>query len=323
MKAIVITEPGSPEVLKTEDRPIPLLSAEEVLIKVMASGVNRPDVLQRQGKYPAPPGAPSDIPGLEVAGIIESISETNSTWRVGDRVCALVSGGGYAEYVVAKEAHCLPIPDGYTYIEAAGLPETVYTVIHNVFQLGALSNGESLLIHGGSSGIGTTAIQLAKARGAQVFATAGTDEKCQACLDLGADRCINYRQADFAEILGANSVDVILDMVGGSYFEKHVRLLKPDGRMVSINAMEGRQGRLDILAMMVKRLIITGSTLRSRSHEFKAELTKEVRAMVWPLIAEGKFSPVIYKTFPLKEAESAHTLMESSKHIGKIVLTTT
>lgn len=289
----------------------------------MASGVNRPDILQRQGKYPAPSGAPPDIPGLEVAGIIESMGDTTSSWRIGDQVCALVSGGGYAEYVVAKAAQCLPIPNGYTYIEAASLPETVYTVIHNVFQLGALSSGESLLIHGGSSGIGTTAIQLAKSWGARVFATAGTEEKCQACLDLGADQCVNYRQADFEEILGANSIDVVLDMVGGPYFEKHVRLLRPDGRMVSINAMEGRQGRLDILAMMIKRLIITGSTLRSRSPEFKATLTKEVHAKVWPLIAEGKFSPVIYKTFPLKEAGAAHALMESSMHIGKIVLTTT
>ncbi|NND05031.1 MAG: NAD(P)H-quinone oxidoreductase [Saprospiraceae bacterium] len=321
MKAIVVKKSGPPEALELAERSQPNPASNEVLIRVKAAGVNRPDILQRQGKYPAPPGSPQDIPGLEVAGIIEALGNQVKTWKIGDQVCALVSGGGYAEYSVANAAHCLPIPKGFTFIEAAGLPETVFTVIHNVFDLGGLSNGETFLVHGGSSGIGTTAVQLAKAQGAHVLATAGSKEKCQACERLGAVQCINYRENDFEEMLGRDSVDVVLDMIGGPYFEKHVRLLKTNGRMVSINVMEGRFGKLDIFTMMRKRVLITGSTLRSRSHDFKAILTQKVQEKVWPWIDQGLFSPVIHQTFPLAEARFAHALMEESTHIGKIILT--
>ena len=321
MKVIVIKKSGPPDVLEIAHRSRPKPLYNEVLIRVKAAGVNRPDILQRQGKYPAPPGAPKDIPGLEVAGIIEAIGDKVKTWKIGDHVCALVPGGGYAEYSIANAAHCLPIPKGVSVIEAAGLPETVFTVTHNVFNLGALLHGETFLVHGGSGGIGTTAIQLAKAQGAEVIATAGNEEKCQACMGLGADRCINYRENDFEEILGKNSVDVVLDMIGGSYFEKHIRILKTGGRMVSINAMEGRYGKLDIFTMMRRRLIITGSTLRSRSPEFKTALTEAVHEKLWPWISQGLFSPVIHQTFPLAEAKFAHAMMEKSTHIGKIVLT--
>ncbi len=319
MKAINIIQPGGPEVLKMRNCEKPHPGQGEVLIHVKAAGVNRPDVMQRQGKYPAPKGAPPDIPGLEVAGIVERVGEGVLGWREGDRACALVAGGGYAEYVDVPAGQCLPIPEPLSFVEAAGLPETVFTVWHNVFQRGRLQSGESFLVHGGSSGIGITAIQLANIMGARVFATAGTSEKCRFCESLGAQQCINYRQQDFATEM-ANGIDVILDMVGGPYFAKNLGILNADGRLVYINAMLGREVELDIMKMMLKRLTITGSTLRAREVAFKASLAKEIREKVWPLMSEGKFKPVIYQTFPLEDAAKAHALMESSEHIGKIIL---
>ena len=321
MKAIVFTQPGGPEVLHTEERPMPVPNDDEVLIKVMAAGVNRPDVIQRMGKYPAPPGFPQDIPGLEVAGIIEECGSEVTHWKKGDKVCALIGGGGYSEFAVANGGHCLPVPEGWSMEEAASLPETVFTVWHNVFQRGRLQAGENFLVHGGSSGIGITAIQLAHAIGAKVFATAGTDEKCKACLDLGASACINYKESDFEESLKQEGIDVILDMVGGDYISKNLRLLNADGRLVFINAMKGSNAEFDVKDIMKRRLTITGSTLRARENEFKSALAAEVEKYVWPLIAEGKFKPVVYKVFPFEQAAEAHALMESSSHIGKIVLT--
>ena len=320
MKAIIITKPGEPQVLKPEERPIPQIGENEVLIRVKAAGINRPDIAQRQGKYPAPPGAPADIPGLEVAGIIEECGEGVTRWKKGDEVCALLSGGGYAAFVAAPAGQCLPKPKNFSFVEAASLPETLFTVWNNVFQRGALKAGENFLIHGGSSGIGVTAIQLAKAWGAKVFTTAGTDEKVMACISLGADKAINYKKEDFEKILETEGVDVILDMIGGDYVPKNMRLLRPDGRMVFINAMKGGEMELNIRDIMKKRLLITGSTLRNRDVSFKSDLAKEIEKYVWPIIADGKFKPVIYKTFPLEEAGKAHELMESSEHIGKIVL---
>ena len=320
MKAVIIKEYGDPEVLQLEDRPVPNHRPDEVLIRVKAAGVNRPDVIQRMGKYPAPPGAPSDIPGLEVAGIVEEVGDQISRWKPGDKICALVAGGGYAEYVSVSGEQCLPIPDTLNFTGAAGLPETVYTVWHNVFQRGQLQPGEKLLIHGGSSGIGITAIQLAKLNGAQVVVTVGTDEKGAACLQLGADAFINYKTQDFESMLSESGVDVILDMVGGDYFGKNINILNDDGRLVYINAMKGPRVDLNILQMMRKRLTITGSTLRNRETSFKAGLTREIEEKVWPHLIRGLFKPVIYKIFPLKDAADAHRLMESSKHIGKIIL---
>lgn len=328
MKAIVISTPGAPEVLIWEDRPVPLLRKGEVLIKVIAAGVNRPDVFQRKGHYPPPPGAPQDIPGLEVAGMVEACGEDVDKWKKGDAVCALLAGGGYAEYAVAHADHCLPLPAGMTYEEAAALPETVFTVWHNVFQRGGLQAGENFLVHGGSSGIGITAIQLARLFGANVFATAGSDEKCKVCRDLGASFCVNYKQEDFEEVLKKDGMDVILDMVGGDYIPKNLRLLRFDGRLVFINTMKGNKvkatdtdGEVDFGLIMRHRLTVTGSTLRNRDIDFKAALTREIRSHVWPLLDTGKFRSVIYKEFPMEEAARAHTLMESSEHIGKIVLT--
>ncbi len=320
MKAIIITNPGGPDVLKPAERPIPVPEENEVLIKIKAAGINRPDIAQRQGRYPAPPGAPADIPGLEVSGIIEECGSKVTRWKKGDEVCALLSGGGYAEYVTVPAGQCLPIPEGFSFEQAASLPETMFTVWNNVFQRGALKQGENFLVHGGSSGIGVTAIQLAKAIGATVFATAGTQEKVEACLELGADKCINYKEDDFAKILEDEGVDVILDMIGGDYVPKNIRLLRPDGRMVFINAMKGGEMDLNIRDIMKKRLIITGSTLRNRETFFKSALAEEIEKHVWPLIEQGKFKPVVYKTFPLDDAGKAHQLMESSAHIGKIVL---
>ncbi|MEO9147350.1 MAG: NAD(P)H-quinone oxidoreductase [Ginsengibacter sp.] len=320
MKAIIITKPGEPGVLQPEERPIPVPAENEVLIKVKAAGINRPDIAQRQGRYPAPPGAPADIPGLEVSGIIEECGKGLTRWKKGDEVCALLSGGGYAEYVSVPGGQCLPVPKGFSFVEAASLPETVFTVWHNVFQRGALKSGENFLIHGGSSGIGVTAIQLAKAIGATVFTTAGTEDKVNACIALGADKAINYNKDDFEKILESEGVDVILDMIGGDYVPKNIRLLRPDGRMVFINAMKGGEMDLNIRDIMKKRLIITGSTLRNRDITFKSALAKEIEKHVWPIIEQGKFKPIIYKTFPLEEADKAHKLMESSSHIGKIVL---
>ncbi|WP_207435306.1 NAD(P)H-quinone oxidoreductase [Sabulibacter ruber] len=320
MKAVVITTPGAPDVLQVQEKDMPSSTAQQVLIKVKAAGINRPDVAQRKGNYPPPAGAPVDIPGLEVAGIIEACGDEVQRWQLGDAVCALLPGGGYAEYAVVDARHCLPVPSGWSFEEAASLPETVFTVWHNVFQRGKLQPGESLLVHGGSSGIGITAIQLAKAWGARVFATAGSPEKCAACEALGAERCINYKTEDFEEILKTEGVDVVLDMVGGNYIPKNLNLLKPDGQLVFINAMQGAKGEFNVMQVMQKRLSISGSTLRPRDAEFKALLTADIEKHVWPLLEAGKFRPVIYQTFSLQEAAQAHALMESSEHIGKIVL---
>ena len=320
LKAVVITQPGAPDVLQLQERPTPQPQSDEVLIRVMAAGVNRPDVAQRKGHYPAPAGAPQDIPGLEVAGIIEQCGSKVTRWKKGDEVCALLNGGGYAEYALAPEGTCISLPRGWNFAQASSLPETVFTVWHNVFERGQLKREEHFLIHGGSSGIGITAIQLAKAWGAKVFATAGSEEKCQACLSLGADKCINYKKDDFEEVLQPLGVDVILDMVGGDYVAKDIRLLKVEGRVVFINAMQGGNTQLNVLDIMRKRLTLTGSTLRNREVNFKTRLAFEVQKHVWPLLEKGQFTPVIYKTFPLQEAAEAHRLMESSEHIGKIVL---
>lgn len=323
MKAIVITRPGAPEVLQPAEREMPEPAAREVLIKVYAAGVNRPDVFQRKGNYPPPPGAPQDIPGLEVAGIIERVGAQVTSWEPGDRVCALLTGGGYAEYALAHEGHCLPLPRGFDFIQAASLPETIFTVWHNVFQRGHLRAGEHFLVHGGSSGIGITAIQLAKAFGTTVFTTAGSDEKCAACDALGADRSINYKTSDFEDQLMELGVDVILDMVGGDYIPKNLRLLREEGRMVFINTMKGGKVKgadeVDFSLIMRKRLTVTGSTLRNRDDAFKSALAAEIREQVWPVLERG-FKPVIAGVFPLAEAARTHALMESSDHIGKIIL---
>ena len=320
MKVISISRPGDAEVLTIKQKLIPVPDAHEVLIKVKAAGVNRPDVIQRKGNYPPPAGVSADVPGLEVAGVIEKCGSSVTRWKEGDKVCALLGGGGYAEYVVVDGRHCLPIPDNFSFEEACSLPETVFTVWHNVFQRGRLKKGEHFLVHGGSSGIGITAIQLAKIFGARVFATAGSEEKCNACESLGAELCINYKEADFKKVLKPYGMDVILDMIGGDYSPKNIRLLKADGRLVFINAMKGGAFQTDALDIMKRRLTITGSTLRIRDANFKAALAADIEAHVWPIINNGKFKPVIYKTYKLEEASLAHKLMESSRHIGKIVL---
>jgi len=322
MTAIEIETPGGPEVLVSAERPVPGPGAGEVLIKVEAAGINRPDVLQRQGGYPPPPGA-SDIPGLEIAGRIVALGADAAPLNLGDPVMALVTGGGYAEYCVAPAAQCLPIPKGLSMIEAAGVPETFFTVWSNVFDRGRLKAGESFLVHGGSSGIGTTAIQLAKALGARVFATAGSAEKCRACEDLGAERAINYRDEDFAAVMKEvtdGGVDVILDMVGGDYIQRNIKALAPDGRLCFIAFLGGAAAEVNFLPVMLKRLTITGSTLRARDIAFKGAIAEALRENVWPLIEAGRIKPVVHKTFPLAQAAEAHRLMESSAHIGKIVL---
>jgi NADPH2:quinone reductase len=320
MKAIQITKPGGPEVLEWRELVTPVPGENDVLIKVVAAGVNRPDIMQRKGSYPPPPGAPPDIPGLEVAGIIQSCGNVVTRWKKGDHVCALLAGGGYAEYVVVAEGQCLPLPHGWDHAQAASLPETVFTVWHNVFQRGGLKPGENFLVHGGSSGIGITAIQLAKAFGAKVYTTAGSKEKCSACMELGATICVNYKESDFETILQNIGIDVILDMVGGDYISKNINLLRPDGRLVFINAMAGNELRTEVWKIMQKRLTITGSTLRPRDIAFKSALAREIEEKVWPVLENGKFKPVIYQSFPMKEAAKAHALMESGTHIGKIVL---
>jgi putative PIG3 family NAD(P)H quinone oxidoreductase len=320
MKAVVISKPGGPSVLKLEDRLEPICQVDEVLVKVSAAGVNRPDVAQRQGNYPPPAGVSMEIPGLEVAGIVAQCGAGVTRWKVGDRVCALVAGGGYADFVAVKAGQCLPIPGQLDFAEAAGLPETIFTVWHNVFQRGGLQQGETLLLHGGSSGIGITAIQLAKAFGAKVIVTVGSTEKGEACLRLGAEQYLNYKTQDFRTTVPTNSIDVILDMIGGDYFAGNIDLLKPEGRLVYINAMQGSQVTLDLWKVMQKRLQISGSTLRARESGFKIALSAEIEKYVWPLIEAGAFKPVIYKTFPFSEAAAAHNLMESSMHIGKIIL---
>lgn len=323
MKAVEITQAGPPDVLKLCERPVPQLKSGEVLIRVHAAGVNRPDVIQRLGHYPVPPGA-SDLPGLEVAGEIVDGDLGNSGYKTGDLVCALVQGGGYAEYCAAPLRQCLPLPRGLTAIEAASLPETYFTVWSNVFDRARLSPGETLLVQGGSSGIGVAAIQIATARGHRVFATAGSDEKCRACEELGAERAINYRTEDFVEVIkaetGGKGVDVILDMVGGLYLPREIDCLADDGRLAVIALLGGSKASVDLGQVLRRRLTITGSTLRPRSVEFKGAIADALRAHVWPLLESGRIRPVVYKIFPLPEAAQAHVLMETSVHVGKIVL---
>jgi len=324
MQAIEITEPGGPEVLKPGTRPVPQPESNEVLIRIAAAGVNRPDVAQRKGVYPPPPGA-SDIPGLEIAGEIVATGAGVESFQVGDKVCALVTGGGYAEYVAAPAPQVLPVPDGLDMVQAAGLPETFFTVWSNIFDRGQFTPGESVLIHGGSSGIGTTAIQLCRALGASaIYTTVGSAEKAEFCENLGATWAINYRDQSFDEEIRALTekagVDVILDMVGGDYLPRNIACLKPDGRIVQIALMGGAKSEINLGRVMMNRLTITGSTLRARSVDFKGEIAKSLAGKVWPLLASGDVAPVIHSTFPLAEAAAAHELMESSSHIGNIIL---
>jgi len=324
MRAVEISSPGAADVLKIAERPLPQPKPHEILVKVAAAGVNRPDILQRMGLYAVPPDA-SDLPGLEIAGTVAAVGSTASMWKVGDQVCALVHGGGYAEYCVVPEVQALPVPKGLSLTEAASLPETFFTVYSNVFDRGALKAGEIFLVQGGSSGIGVTAIQMAAAMGNRVFATAGSDEKCAACVKLGAEKAFNYKSGDWAEELkaatGGKGVNVILDMVGGDYVPKELKILADEGRLVMIAFLRGMKTEVDLSVIMSKRLQITGSTLRPRPIEFKGNVAKSLRERIWPLIDAGKIKPVLYKTFPLAEASEAHKLMESSTHIGKIVLT--
>ncbi|SMG08480.1 NAD(P)H-quinone oxidoreductase [Sphingobacterium psychroaquaticum] len=319
MKAVVITEFGGPEVLMVQERERPTIGPEEVLIAVKAAGINRPDHFQRKGNYPAPAGVVADIPGLEVAGIVEEVGSAVTRWKVGDQVCSLVAGGGYAAYVAVHAAMCLPIPVGLSFAEAAILPETIYTVWDNLFRRGQLVAGEGVLIHGGSGGIGSTAIQLAKAFGARVFTTVGDAVKGAYCEKLGADVVVPYKEQDFAAVLKEERVDVVLDSIGGSYFSKHIDMLAPDGRLIHVNAVGGVKVELHILKMMQKRLLLTGSTLRARDLSFKIELTQAVYDHVWSLIGQ-KFRPQLYKTFPLEDAAKAHELLESGDFLGKLAL---
>ncbi len=320
MRVIEISRPGGPEVLQPADRAVPVPGAGEIVIRVAWAGVNRPDALQRAGGYAPPPGA-SDLPGLECSGVVAEVGPGVSRWRVGDRVCALLPGGGYAEYVATPAAHALPVPDGVDLRAAACLPETFFTVWSNVFERGRLQAGERFLVHGGTSGIGTTAIQLAAARGARVFTTAGSDEKCAACLALGAEQAINYRSADFVAALQAEGgADLILDMVGGEYLPRNVAALADDGRLVQIAFLGGPKVTLNFAPVMMRRLTITGSTLRPQSVAAKARIAEALEREVWPLLASGRIAPVIDGEFALNDAALAHARMESSQHIGKIVL---
>ncbi|MET3979179.1 NADPH2:quinone reductase [Mucilaginibacter sp. UYP25] len=324
MKAIIITQPGEPEVLQIGDRPTPACSPTEVLIKVMAAGINRPDVAQRKGNYPPPAGAPTDIPGLEVAGLVTEIGAEVTRWKIGDKVCALVIGGGYAEYCNAPQGQCLLVPDNLSFAEAASLPETFFTVWSNVFDRGRLQPGETLLVHGGSSGIGVAAIQMATAFGSKVYVTAGSAEKCRFCEDLGATNAINYNEENFADAIAKltdnKGVDVILDMIGGPYTPLNIKCLAIEGRLVHINTMKGKKVEIDLSEVMRKRLTITGSMLRSRDVGFKTAIAHNLEQHIWPLLASGKIKPVIYKIFAADEAAKAHALMESSGHMGKIVI---
>lgn len=327
MRVVEISAFGPPEVLRLAERGVPVAGAGEVLIRVSASGVNRPDVLQRKGHYAPPPGA-SDVPGLEVAGVVASGDEAamaRAGFRVGDRVCALVAGGGYAEYCVAPVEQCLPVPEGLNDVQAASLPETFFTVWSNVFDRGGLQAGQTLLVQGGSSGIGVAAIQLARAFGATVIATAGSDEKCAACLALGAHHAINYRTQDFTEetlrITEGRGANVVLDMVAGDYVAREVQCMAEDGRLVIIAVQGGTKAGFDAGLVLRRRLVITGSTLRARPVAFKAAIAQSLRSQVWPLLAEGAIAPVVHSTFAAEQAAAAHALMESSQHTGKIVLT--
>ena len=325
MMAIEIAGAGGPEVLRAVERPVPRPGTSEVLVQVEGAGVNRPDVMQRLGKYAPPPGA-SDIPGLEIAGTIVFVPSDGGRWHLGDRVCALVAGGGYAEYCAVPAVQCLPSPNGMDGVPAAAIPEAFFTVWTNLFQRGGLRAGERALIHGGTSGIGTTAIQLARVFDAIVFATAGSEEKCDACRRLGAAVAINYRTEDFAEVVRAATsgagVDVVLDIIGGEYFERNVESLALNGRLVQIGLLGGNRASLDLTRVLHRRLTITGSTLRARTVEEKGTLARELEANVWPLLAAGRVAPIIDRVFPLTEAADAHRRMESSSHIGKIVLRT-
>ena len=323
MAGIESTQPGGPEVLTPAKRPVPAPAADEVLIAVRAAGVNRPDCIQREGKYAPPPGV-TDIPGLEVAGEIAALGKDVAGWKAGDKVCALVAGGGYAEFVTAPALQCLPIPEGLDMVEAAALPETFFTVWSNVFERAGLKEGETFLVHGGSSGIGTTAIQIAARLGARVITTAGSEEKCRVCVELGAERAVNYKEEDFVEaaktFTEGKGVDVILDMVGGDYLPRNIKALAPDGRHVSIAFLSGSKAEINFMPVMLKRLTLTGSTLRPQTVERKGEIAQALRERIWPLIAAGEIKPVIHASFPLAEAAEAHELMESSRHIGKIML---
>jgi NADPH:quinone reductase len=324
MNAVAITTPGGPEVLKLTQLPTPKPGAGQLLVKVAAAGVNRPDLAQRAGLYPPPPGH-SPLPGLEIAGEVVEAGAGTTRWKAGDMVCALVNGGGYAEYCIAEETSALPVPAGFDMVRAAALPETFFTVWNNVFERGHLAAGEWLLVHGGSSGIGTTAIQLAKAFGARVIATAGSADKCQACLDLGADKAINYKTEDFVAAAkaatGGKGVDVILDMVGGEYTDKNIAMAAEDGRIVQIATLGGVEAKVNLARLMMKRLTLTGSTLRPRTREVKAGFARALEEKVWPLLAAGKVRVVMDSTFPLAEAAAAHRRLETSQHIGKVVLT--
>lgn len=323
MRAIEISEPGGPEVLRPVTRPVPVPRVEDILIKVVAAGVNRPDALQRAGAYAPPPDA-SDLPGLECAGEVVAVGTGVSRWAVGDKVCALLPGGGYAEYVATHQDHALPIPAGLSMTQAAALPETFFTVWTNVFERGCLDAGEVFLVHGGTSGIGTTAIQLANAMGARVFATAGSAEKCAKCVELGAELAINYNEEDYVKVTKAatngRGVDLILDMVGGTYIARNIRALAVDGRLAMIAFLGGPKAEINFAQIMAKRITVTGSTLRPRSIQDKAVIAEALREIVWPMIEAGRIAPVMDSTFPLEQAPDAHRRIESSGHIGKIVL---
>ncbi len=320
MKVIEIVEPGGPSVLRSSVRSIPKPKRNEVLIKISYAGINRPDVLQRSGSYLPPPGA-SDLPGLEASGIIYAIGKNVTNWEVGDEVCALLPGGGYAEYAVTQASHCLPVPTGMNLKQAAALPETLFTVWSNVFQRGGLKPNEKFLVHGGSSGIGTMAIQLANLFGSEVYATAGSEAKCSACEELGAIRAIDYNKEDFLEVIKSiGGVHLILDMVGGAYIEKNIKALVDDGRLVQIAFLKGAKVQLNFAQIMTRRLTVTGSTLRPQSDLSKSQIASELLEKIWPLLSTGRINPVINSVFDLNDVSSAHLLMESSKHIGKIVL---
>ena len=323
MRAVQIAKAGGPEVLQSTERPRPEPKPHEILVKVSAAGVNRPDVLQRMGLYAVPPDA-SDLPGLEIAGEVIACGAAVTQWQAGDKVCALTHGGGYAEYCVTPEVQALPVPKGLSMVEAASLPETFFTVWSNVFDRGRLAPGETLLVQGGTSGIGVTAIQMAAALGHRVFATAGSDEKCAACVRLGASAAFNYKDQDFVAgvkaATGGKGVDVILDMAAGDFVPKELKALADDGRLVFIAFLRGPKTELDVNELMRRRLTMTGSTLRPRPVEFKGAIARNLRERIWPLIEAGRIKPVIYKTFPLEQASEAHKLMESSQHIGKLVL---
>lgn len=316
MKANIIVD-GT---LEWSDYTDPQIEGDEVLINVKAAGINRADIFQRKGNYPAPHGVPADIPGLEVSGIIEACGEKVTQWKPGDKVCALLAGGGYAEKVKVQEGQCLPVPGNLSFAEAASLPEAIFTVWSNVFQRGHLQKGETFLVHGGTSGIGITAIQLVKLWGCKVYTTVGNKDKVDACKELGANVVINYKEQDFAQEIGKNQIDVILDMIGGDYFEKNFDILKPDGRLVYINATKGNKVELNLSKLMQKRIYLSGSTLRGREYSFKKALATEIYQQVWPWIAEGHFKPVIYKAVPLSEALTGQQIMEGGSHIGKIIL---